>query len=193
MRFLDRLLGRDPPPRSGGAVAVDGVLAVPAAADVLRASLGLRPADAVAVALRPYAGGDFVASHAELTDVMRRAAHRAGCHLTQLDHADGDPWILAHGAHLDELVTAVHLVGHGLADSDAAPRPRTAVFAFEGRGQPVYLVYAYDRGSFYPWAPTHAGQRDTQLERQARQRLEPVVPVELDATHCPPVWDVPIP
>ena len=36
-----------------------------------------------------------------------------------------------------------------------------AVFAFEENGKPIYWIYNYKRGSFYPFVPTRASRSAT--------------------------------
>jgi hypothetical protein len=53
------------------------------------------------------------------------------------------------------------------------------------------MVYLYKRGTFYPFAPVAADDRDNVLELQVRDALKGELPVESELTRWFAVWGAP--
>ena len=58
--------------------------------------------------------------------------------------------------------------------------------------RPLYLVYLAKQGTFYPFAPTGAEQRDNELELRLKGMLAEDLPIEPDLSRWFPMWDLPI-
>jgi hypothetical protein len=112
----------------------------------------------------------------------------------------GYRWILVEGGDLDDLVTRVHMVHSSLEDAGWSPQLLCSVFGFapdasagvtgsDAVNQPIYLA---KQGTFYPFAPTGAEQRDTELELRIRGVLGSDLPVESDLSRWFPIWDLPV-
>jgi hypothetical protein len=70
------------------------------------------------------------------------------------------------------------------------------VFAFQDeRGRPLYLIYNYKRGSFYPFVPAGGGgtgQRDNERELVLKAQLGSELPLESELSRWFPLWGIPI-
>ena len=106
----------------------------------------------------------------------------------------GFEWIVVRDPHLEDLVTTVHLVSSELIARGFGPQLLAAVFRFECRATsaPVYLLYAYKRGTFYPFIPTGEDQRDNARELELKAKLEGELPIEEDLTRWFGLYDAPI-
>ena len=71
----------------------------------------------------------------------------------------------------DDLVVAINTVSSQLESAGYGDRVLAAVFAFEENGKPLYFIYNFKRGAYYPFvpAPGRAGARH-------RARAAPPVP-----------------
>ncbi|HEX4083092.1 MAG TPA: hypothetical protein VHX40_09030 [Acidimicrobiales bacterium] len=58
--------------------------------------------------------------------------------------------------------------------------------------QPLYLVYLYKRGTFYPFAPDGHEHRDSELELRIRAIVANDLPIEQDLQRWFPLWDLPV-
>ena len=58
--------------------------------------------------------------------------------------------------------------------------------------RPLYIVYLAKQGTFYPFAPTGAEQRDNELELRLKGMLADDLPIEPDLSRWFPMWDLPI-
>ena len=68
-----------------------------------------------------------------------------------------------------------------------------ADFKFEGGKHPVYLVYGYKRGAFWPFVPTGKEQeRDNAEELELKAKLEGELPVEQDLSRWLGLFDAPL-
>jgi len=128
----------------------------------------------------------------------------------------GYRWIIVEAEAVDDLVTRVHMVHSSLQDAGWSTQLLCSVFGFapgpagaaapeadsgapDASGasadtitRPLYLVYLAKQGTFYPFAPTGAEQRDTELELRLRSMLADDLPIEPDLSRWFPMWDLPI-
>ena len=67
------------------------------------------------------------------------------------------------------------------------------MFAFEEDGKPLYFIYNFKRGSFYPFVPAPGDkQRDTERELRLKAQLGAELPFEEDMTRWFPLWEIPL-
>ncbi len=190
MGFLDALLGRTKPKRAD----LDALFALPGAAVTLETEGGLRPAHAAAVCFKPASGQAFAEMEDEVGELLRLSVEQSGSALDHHDDRYGYRWVVVRDPDLEDLVTSVHLVNATLAERGFGHLLLASVFTFlDADGVPVHLVYAYKRGTFYPFAPSGPEKRDNQLELRLRGMLADEVPVEADLSRWFPIWGVPIP
>ena len=83
---------------------------------------------------------------------------------------------------------STELQGGGYGD-----RLLAAVFAFEEKGKPVYFIYNFKRGAFYPFVPSGGEKkRDTPRELRLKAQLANEMPFEEDTTRWFPLWEIPL-
>jgi len=96
---------------------------------------------------------------------------------------------------VDDLAVGINAVSDELAIGGYADRVLCAVFAFaDAEGVPLYLIYNYKRGTWYPFAPSAAAvqERDTERELRLRALLGDGLPVEPEVSRWFPLWGIPI-
>ena len=76
-----------------------------------------------------------------------------------------------------------------------ATQPLHAVFKFDGPDHPIYWIYNYKRGTFYPFVPqTDSHDKTRQRNNPEEMRLATAIgkelPVEQDFQFWYPVWDL---
>jgi hypothetical protein len=90
-------------------------------------------------------------------------------------------------------VTGVHAVAQGLEEAGFGGQLLAAVFKFEGGKEPVYWVYGYKRGAFWPFVPAGEGkERDNAEELELKAKLEKELPIEPDLSRWFGVFDAPL-
>ncbi len=173
--------------------ARDRLFALTTAAVTLETELGLRPAGVGAVCFKPLSAGDFVRAENELQQLLDGIAVDYGARLERREDSFGYTWIVVRDRELEDQVTTVHAVAQGLEERGFGAQLLAAVFKFDGAKDPVYWIYGYKRGAFWPFVPTGEGQeRDNAEELELKAKLEPELPVEQDLTRWFGVFDAPL-
>ena len=190
MGFLDAVLGR----KQLKEAAPDRLFALSTAQVTLDVELGLRSAGAAAVCFKPLSAGAFAEAQRDLAELLDVAARDSGSEVEHRSDDLGFEWVVVRDPHLEDLVTTMHLVSSELIARGFGPQLLAAMFRFEGRGgdAPLYLMYAYKRGAFYPFIPTGKDTRDNARELELRAKLEGELPIEQDLTRWFGIFDAPI-
>jgi hypothetical protein len=190
VKLLDVLLGRTKVARPD----LDRLFGLSTAAVTLEADAGLTSTGKAGVSFKVAAGQAFEATRAELEQILAIDAKESGATLSENDDDYGYHWVVLEDPVLEDLVVKVHMVNSTLESHGFGPQLLCSVFGFakSGRTTPVYLVYLYKRGTFYPFAPVGAERRDNELELSLRGTLAGVLPIEADLSRWFPVWNVPV-
>jgi hypothetical protein len=160
----------------------------------LEAELGLRPAGVAAVCFKPLSASEFVRAENEMQALLEAVAQSSGSRLRRKSDEYGFEWLVVEDPELEDLVTTVHLVASELAARGFGPRLLAAIFKFEGaNGQPVFWIYGFKRGAYWPFVPTGEGQeRDNAKELELKAKLERELPIEPDLTRWFAMFDAPL-
>jgi hypothetical protein len=169
------------------------LFALATAAVTLQTELGLRTAGAGAIVFKPLSAGDFVRAENDLQQLLDSVAADSGSKVERREDSFGYTWIVVRDSELEDQITAIHAVAQGLEEQGFGPQLLAAVFRFDGGKHPVYWIYGYKRGAFWPFVPTGDGQeRDNAEELELKAKLEPELPVEQDLTRWFGVFDAPV-
>jgi hypothetical protein len=158
----------------------------------LELDLGLRSSGSAAVGFKPLSAGEFAAVQRDLADLLAVAARDASSEITQESDELGFQWIVIRDPHLEDLVTTVHLVSSELIANGFGPQLLASMFRFDDGDRPVYWIYAYKRGRFYPFVPAGKEERDNARELELKAKLEGELPIEDDLTRWFPLYDAPV-
>jgi hypothetical protein len=121
------------------------------------------------------------------------AARDTGSRLRRRSDEYGYEWLIVEDADFEDLVTTVHLVGSELKARGFGPQLLAAIFRFDGREHPVYLIYGYKRGAFWPFVPTGKDQeRDNAAELKLKSELAGELPIEQDLSRWFGMFDAPL-
>jgi AMMECR1 domain-containing protein len=187
--FLDAVLGRKRLKEASG----DKIFALSTAQVTLDVDLGLKPAGAAAVCFKPLSAGEFVRAENELQELLDVAARDTGSRLRRKSDEYGYEWLIIEDEDFEDLVTTVHLVGSELKARGFGPQLLAAIFRFDGGKHPVYFIYGYKRGAFWPFVPTGQDQeRDNAEELELKAKLERELPIEEDLSRWFGMFDAPL-
>jgi hypothetical protein len=185
----DVLLGR----KKLAGPARERLFALCTAAVTLETELGLRSAGAAGICFKPLSAGDFVRAENELQQLLEGVAADSGSKLERREDKFGFTWIVVRDPELEDQVTAIHAVAQGLEEQGFGPQLLAAVFRFDGGKHPVYWIYGYKRGAFWPFVPTGEDQeRDNAEELELKAKLEPELPIEQDLSRWLALFDAPV-
>lgn len=174
--------------------ARDRLFGLPSAAVTMGIDLGLKSAGVAAVVFKPMSAGEFTRVTSDIEQLLESVAAEAGSTIERKTDSFGYDWVIIRDDDLEDLVTAANLVASELSDAGFAPQLLAAPFRFEGKdGRPVYWVYGFKGGRFWPFIPTGEGQnRNNAEELELKAKLEKELPIEPDLTKWLALYDAPI-
>jgi hypothetical protein len=190
MGFLDVLTGR----RKLAKPAPDRLFAMSTAYVTLESSLGITSRGTAAIVFQPLATADFEGIVRDMEEVVRATAGDSGTTVATDDDSYGFRWLILRGGDFDELVVGINAVSGALEAGGYGDRVLCAVFAFtDSQKRPLYWIYNYKRGSFYPFVPAGGDQqRDTERELVLKAQIGNELPVEAELERWFPLWGIPI-
>ncbi|MGH2969590.1 MAG: PspA-associated protein PspAB [Solirubrobacteraceae bacterium] len=191
MGFLDVLRGKRALKKP---VPTDRLFAMSTAHVTMDLELGLKGAGKAAIVFQPLATADFEGIVRDMEEVVRSAGSDTGTGIEVDDDDFGYRWMVLVDPDFEDLVVGLNAVSTALEAGGYGDRILCAVFAFRDEaGKPVYWIYNYKRGSFYPFVPA-AGeqQRDNERELRLKAQIGAELPIEAELERWFPLWGIPI-
>jgi hypothetical protein len=190
MGFLDVLTGR----RKLAQPAPDRLFAITTAYVTLETSLGITSRGRAAIVFQPLATADFESIVRDMEEVVKATAGESGSSVDSSDDSYGFRWLILRSAEFDDLAVGINAVSSALETGGYGERVLCAVFAFEdSKKRPLYWIYNYKRGAFYPFVPASGDQqRDTERELVLKAQIGKELPVEQELERWFPLWGIPI-
>jgi hypothetical protein len=193
MGFLDALFG-------GGkklkGPAPDRIFAMVTAQITMETGLGLKHRNSAGIVFQPLGTADFGQIVKDTEELLRGAAEDTGTTVETHDDEFGYRWVILRDPDFDDLVQAVNVVSTELTAGGYGDRLLASVFAFEDSnagGKPVYFIYNFKRGKYYPFVPAPGTQaRNNEREFQLKAQLENELPIEPELERWFPLWDIPL-
>jgi hypothetical protein len=170
----------------------EALFALPSAAVTMEVELGLKPAGVAAVVFKPLSAGEFVRAENELQELLDVAARESSSRLERRSDDYGYEWLIVRDDQFEDLVTTVHLIASELAERGFSEQLLAAVFRYEGGKGPLYWIYGYKRGAFWPFVPTGERERDNAEELELKAKLEKELPIEPDISMWFALFGLPI-
>lgn len=197
MKFWNALTGRSKPRRPD----LDALFAIPSAAIGLEASAGFRATGVGTVCFRAGSGAAAEQVADEIRQMLDDDPEIPDDVVFQTD-GFGYTWLVVRRdpgtpeepGDIAGLCTELHAVNTTLTMQGFDSGLLCTMVPFvDAGGQRFGLVYLYQQGTFYPFAPrAGAGQqRDTLLELRVRDLVAGEVPVEADQQRWLALWDAP--
>lgn len=215
MGLLDVILGR----RKLPGPAPDRLFAISTAYVTFETQLQVTSRDAAGIVFHPLQTADFLSIVKETEEVVKATASDSATTVESSDDPYGYRWLILRGKDFDELVVGINAVSGQLEAGGYGERLLCAVFAFEDeRKRPIYWIYNYKRGFFYPFVPAggtvaQSGQgsgaggssriageatsssdqrRDNERELVLKAQVGSELPVEPELERWFPLWGIPI-
>lgn len=190
MGLLDIITGK----RKLAKPAMDRLFAISTADVTFQTELGLTTRGAAAVVFQALDTVDFAAIVRDMEAVVRATASDSGTVVETSDDSYGFRWLVLRGGALDDLVVGIHAVATALESGGYGERLLCSVFAFnDARNRPIYWIYNFKRGSFYPFVPAAGEQRrDNERELVLKAQIGRELPIEPELERWFPLWGTPI-
>ena len=192
MGIFDTLFGRQkptPPAKN------ERIFAITTAEVALETQEDMHPARMAGICFNGVASGPFKQIMQDLQALLNVANTENPVKAESLEDHLGYKWIILTGANFQSLVTTIHevsetLIGEGYGDVLLA-----SVFRFNDEtGKPVYFIYNYKRGNFYPFVPrpdSHSHQRNNGDEMRLGTVMKHELPMEPELERWFAMWDLP--
>jgi PspAB-like protein len=172
--------------------AGDKLFALSAARVTLEVELGLKPAGTAAVLFKPMSSAEYVRAENEMQELLAAVAQESASRVTRRGDEFGFEWLIVEDDDFEQVVTTVHLVASELASHGFGEQLLAGVFRFDGGDHPLYLIYGFKRGAFWPFIPTGDKERDNANELELKAKLEKELPIEPDLSRWFALFDLPI-
>jgi hypothetical protein len=174
---------------------LDKLFALSTAQVTLETELDLRPAGAAGVVFKSLSAGEFMRAEQAIDELLSVVAQSSGSEVRRRQDTLGYQWLVVRDRDFEDLVTGVHLVAGELVAHGFGEQLLAALFAFESRTRdgPVYLIYGFKRGAFWPFVPTGEDQeRDNAEELRLRNELQGELPFEPELSRWLGLFDPPL-
>jgi hypothetical protein len=100
-------------------------------------------------------------------------------------------WIILEDPDFEDLISGIHMVSQTFIEKGFGEYLLCAVFRF-GDEKPVYWLYNFKQGLYYPFIPVPGKKRDNATEFRMRSLLERELPIEKEVEKWYPLWGIPL-
>lgn len=189
MGLLDIIRGQRKPKRAD----IDRLFAISTSYPTLTVNLELESTHAAGVCFKPVEAAAFSELQRDIQELLSIASRDTGTTARRVDDEMGFTWIVLEDPDFEDLVTTTHLVNGSIEERGFSEQLLCSVFGFRDReGRAVDFVYAYKRGTFYPFVPDGERSRDNATEIRLNAALSKEMPMEPELERWYPVWDAPV-
>ena len=190
MGLLDVITGR----RKLKTPAPDRLFAMSTAYVTLTDTLNLKSRGKAGIVFQPLETADFASIVKDMEEVVQGTSADSGTKVTTSDDSYGYRWMILADDDFDDLVVGLNAVSGALESGGYGERILCAVFAFEDdKGRPLYFIYNYKRGAFYPFVPAPGEkQRNNERELRLKAQIGAELPIEGELERWFPLWGIPI-
>ena len=190
MGFFDALFGSRSKLKTP---APDRLFAMTTAQVTLDTGLGLRHKDAAGIVFQPLATADFEQIVEETNELVKGTAEETGTQVETSDDEFGYRWLILRDSDFEDLVVSLNTISVELQGGGYGDRLLAAVFPFEEKGRPIYFIYNFKRGAYYPFVPGPGDKaRDSERELRLKAQIGNELPVEPELERWFPLWGIPI-
>jgi len=179
--------------------APDRLFAISTAYITLQSEHQIEPAGTAAIVFQALATSEFETTLHEMEEVVTATGGESGTKVSSEDDSYGYRWMVLHnptGApSIEDLAVGINAVSGSIETAGYGGRLLCAVFAFkDAQGRPIYFIYNYKRGFWYPFvpAPGTAQERSTERELQIKAQMASELPIEPELERWFPLWGIPI-
>jgi hypothetical protein len=190
MGFLDSIIGGR---KKLKGPAPDRLFALSTAYVTLSTGHGIESKGVAAIVFQPLETADFESIVTEMEEILRGTGEETGTTIESAEDEHGYRWIILRDDDIEDLVVGINAVSDGLTVGGYGDRVLAAVFAFgDSKGRPVYFIYNYKRGYWYPFVPAGKHARAGERELQIKAIIGDELPIEPELERWFPLWGIPI-
>lgn len=182
--------------------APERLFAISTAYVALQAEHQIEPAGAAAIVFQALQTSEFEGVIKEMEEVVVATGSENDTRVHTEDDSFGYRWMVLHDGSVEDLAVGINAVSGSIETAGHGERLLCAVFAFkDAKGRPVYFIYNYKRGYWYPFVPasgsstsssTQPTGRATERELQLKAQMASELPIEPELERWFPLWGIPI-
>jgi hypothetical protein len=179
--------------------APDHLFAITTAYVDLQAEHQIDPAGTAAIVFQALKTSEFEATLRDMEEVVKATCADSGMSVSTEDDDYGYRWMILHNhadtPSVEDLAVGINAVSGSIETAGHGERLLCAVFAFaDAQRRPVYFIYNYKRGYWYPFVPDpeNPKQRLTERELQLKAQVGSELPLEPEIERWFPLWGIPI-
>jgi hypothetical protein len=183
--------------------APDRLFAISTAYIALQSEQSIDPAGAAAIVFQALATAEFEATLRDMEEVVKATGGDSGTTVSTQDDSFGYRWMVLRNpddtSTVEDLAVGINAVSGSIETAGHGERLLCAVFAFvDAQKRPVYFIYNYKRGFWYPFVPDDtdpahpANTRSTERELQLKAQMSSELPIEPELERWFPLWGIPI-
>jgi hypothetical protein len=174
---------------------LDELFALPTAAITLETACALVPSGKGGICFKAGSGPVDADAATEIDRLLQDDVDPTT--INQVHDDLGFTWLVVTDPDLSSLVTRLHGANSTLEEHGLGPRLLCAVVGFtdapgSSGAAPVYVVYLFKQGTFYPFAPRADERRDNELELRLRAQLGDDLRIEPDLSRWLALWNLPV-
>ena len=117
-------------------------------------------------------GIDFTRVSDDVQSLVDAIAASSGSTIERTTDEYGYEWVIVRDPDIEDLVGGVHTVASELTAQGFGPQLLAAAFRFEDGDRPVYWIYGFKLGTFWPFIPLDEHKRDNAKELELKAKLE---------------------
>jgi hypothetical protein len=174
--------------------APDRLFAISTAYITLQAEHQIEPAGKAAIVFQALATSEFEATIRDMEEVVKATGGETGTQVSIQDDSYGYRWMVLGDPEVEDLAVGINAVSSSIETAGHGERLLCAVFAFtDARQKPLYFIYNYKRGFWYPFVPAGGEQqRSVERELQLKAQMSAELPMEPELERWFPLWGIPI-
>ena len=180
--------------------APDRLFAISTAYIALQSEHGIDPAGTAAIVFQALATAEFEATLRDMEELVKATGGDNGTTVATEDDSFGYRWMVLRNpgdaSSVEDLAVGINAVSGSIETAGHGERLLCAVFAFvDAQKRPVYFIYNYKRGFWYPFVPEGAAstnQRSTERELQLKAQMASELPIEPELERWFPLWGIPL-
>jgi hypothetical protein len=178
--------------------APDRLFAISTAYIALESEHQITPSGTAAIVFQALATSEFEATLRDMEEVVTATGGDSGTTVSTQDDSYGYRWMIlrnpAGAPSIEDLAVGINAVSGSIETAGHGERLLCAVFAFaDAQKRPIYFIYNYKRGSWYPFVPAPGDQqRSTERELQIKAQMSSELPMEPELERWFPLWGIPI-
>ncbi len=188
MKILDALFGRSAPQKP----KLDALFALATAQVTMQTSMHLVPGGRAGLAFRGAESSLFESVERELQQLLQVGGAETNTRYRMEKDSYGFTWVVLEDPELEDLIATVHTFSSTMAEQGFGGQLLAAAFRFEEDGRPIYWVYSYKRGTFYPFVPSGQRRRDNAQELRLKAMTQNELPIEGQLEQWYALWDLPV-